>query len=249
MAAAMLRMAALSLAILALPFAAGAASRTPETFAHSDIPGVATELTSLDVYADGRPDGAPVVLFVHGGGWVGGSKSNVQQAGRFLQFFEDRGMVLVSTGTRLVFDARSPDATFREQATEASARRAIEYYRRAIEIEPNYALAHAGLSDAYRLLGAPGWEVDKPSTLLSRAKAAVERALALDPNSPEAHAVVAMIKFNYDWDLPGAEAEIKEALRLNPSFAQAHIAVAVCPPHKMSCFSMRILAKDPNGCG
>ena len=88
--------------------------------------------------------------------------------------------------------------------------------------DPNYAAAHAGIADAYRLLGAPGWEVDSPSILLSRAKAAVERALALDPGSPEAHAVVAMIKFNFDWDLAGAEREIKEALRLNPSFAQAH---------------------------
>lgn len=111
---------------------------------------------------------------------------------------------------------------FREQATEEGARKAIEYFQRTITIDPTYAAAHAAMADAYRLLGAPGWEVEAPSVLLSRAKAAAERALALDPRSPEARAVLAMIKFNFDWDLNGAEREIKEALRLNPSFAQAH---------------------------
>ena len=58
--------------------------------------------------------------------------------------------------------------------------------------------------------------------LLAKAKEAAERALSLDPRSPEARAVLAMIKMNFDWDLSGAEREIQEALRLNPSFAQAH---------------------------
>jgi TolB-like protein/DNA-binding winged helix-turn-helix (wHTH) protein/Flp pilus assembly protein TadD len=111
---------------------------------------------------------------------------------------------------------------FRGQATEEGARKAIEYYERAIAIDPNYAAAHAAMADAYRLLGAPGLEIEPPSVLLTKAKAAAERALALDPRSPEARAVLAMIKLNFDWDLPGAELEVKQALRLNPSFAQAH---------------------------
>lgn len=117
----MRRMAALC--FIAAVFSSGinAANRTPETFLHSEIPGVPAELTSLDVYADGRPEGAPVVIFVHGGGWVSGSKSNVQQAPQFLEFFEQHDLVLVSVGTRLVFDARSPTATFREQATDIAA--------------------------------------------------------------------------------------------------------------------------------
>ena len=110
----------------------------------------------------------------------------------------------------------------REQATAEAAANAIEQYERAIAIDPNYAAAHAALADAYRLLGAPGWEVDRPSVLLAKASTAAERALALDPKSPQARAVLAMIKFNYDWDLEGAAREIEEALRLNPSFAQAH---------------------------
>lgn len=98
-----------------------AASRTPETHIHSNIPGVPTELTSLDVYADGRSDGAPVVIFIHGGGWVAGNKANVQRSPTFLDFFEKLDMVLVSVGTRLVFDPRSPSTTFREQAEDIAA--------------------------------------------------------------------------------------------------------------------------------
>ena len=111
---------------------------------------------------------------------------------------------------------------FREQATEESTRKAIEYFDRAIAIDPNYAPAHAGKGDAYRLLGAPGWEVEAPEVLLKRARDSAQRALALDPSSSDAHAAMAMVYFSYDWDLVAAEREIKEAIRLNPSSSKAH---------------------------
>jgi TolB-like protein/DNA-binding winged helix-turn-helix (wHTH) protein/Tfp pilus assembly protein PilF len=111
---------------------------------------------------------------------------------------------------------------FREQATEEGARKAIEYFQRAIAIDPTYAPAHSGLADSYRLLGAPGWEVEQPADLLQKAKAGAERALALDPESSEAHAVLSMVKLDYDWDLAGSEREVLEAIRLNPSSVQAH---------------------------
>jgi TolB-like protein/DNA-binding winged helix-turn-helix (wHTH) protein/Flp pilus assembly protein TadD len=111
---------------------------------------------------------------------------------------------------------------FRDQATEASTRKAIEYFERAIALDPTYAPAHAGLGDGYRLLGAPGWEVEAPDGLLKKARAAADRALALDPASAEAHAVMAMVHFTHEWDLASAEREIKEAIRLNPSLSKAH---------------------------
>ena len=111
---------------------------------------------------------------------------------------------------------------FREQATEEGARKAIEYFQRAVALDPTYAPAHAGLADCYRLLGAPGWEVEQPADLLRKAKTGAERALALDPQSSEAHAVLSMVKLDYEWDLPGSEREILEAIRLNPSSVQAH---------------------------
>ena len=111
---------------------------------------------------------------------------------------------------------------FREQATEASTRKAIDYFERAIASDPTYAAAFAGLGDAYRLLGAPGWEVEQPEGLLKKAREASERALALDSSSSDAHAVMSMVRFTYDWDLGAAETEVKEAIRLNPSSSKAH---------------------------
>jgi TolB-like protein/DNA-binding winged helix-turn-helix (wHTH) protein len=111
---------------------------------------------------------------------------------------------------------------FREQATEEGARKAIEYFQRAIALDPTYAPAHSGLADCYRLLGAPGWEVEQPADLLRKAKAGAERALALDPQSSEAHAVLSMVKLDYEWDREGSEREVLEAIRLNPSSVQAH---------------------------
>ncbi len=89
-------------------------------------------------------------------------------------------------------------------------------------MDPSYAPAHSGLADSYRLLGAPGWEVEQPAELLRKAKAGAERALQLDAQSSEAHAVLSMVKLDYEWDLPGSEREVLEALRLNPSSVQAH---------------------------
>lgn len=111
---------------------------------------------------------------------------------------------------------------FRDQATEEGARKAIEYFERAIAADPGYAPAHAGLADCYRLLGAPGWEVEQPADLLRKAKAGAERALELDPRSSEAHAVLSMVELDYDWDRQASEREVLEAIRLNPSSVQAH---------------------------
>jgi TolB-like protein/DNA-binding winged helix-turn-helix (wHTH) protein/Tfp pilus assembly protein PilF len=110
----------------------------------------------------------------------------------------------------------------RDQATEEGARKAIEYFTRAISLAPKYAQAYVGLADAYWLLGAPGWEVEQPATLLQKAQSSAERALELDPQLAEAHGVLAMLRLSYRWDRAGAEQQIREALRLNPSSVQAH---------------------------
>jgi TolB-like protein/DNA-binding winged helix-turn-helix (wHTH) protein/Tfp pilus assembly protein PilF len=112
--------------------------------------------------------------------------------------------------------------SFRDQATEESTRKAIEYFQRAIAVDPRYARAHAGLADAYWLLGAPGWEVEQPMAVLQKAQASAERALAIDAQLAEAHAVMAMIRLSYRWDREASEREILEAIRVNPSYAQAH---------------------------
>jgi TolB-like protein/tetratricopeptide (TPR) repeat protein len=110
----------------------------------------------------------------------------------------------------------------RQQATEESAWRCVATFEDAIKIDPDFAPAHAGLADCYRLLGAPGWEAGPPRELLERARRAAERAVALDPNLAEAYAARSMVRFNSDWDLAAASRDLDHAMALNPSLARAY---------------------------
>ena len=112
---------------------------------------------------------------------------------------------------------------YREQVTEDSVRRAISHFERAIELDAGYAAAHAALADCYRLLAAPGWEVERPGDLLPRVRAGAERAIEIDPRLAEAHVVLAMLQFDHDWDIPAAERGLRQALALNPSLSRAHV--------------------------
>jgi TolB-like protein/DNA-binding winged helix-turn-helix (wHTH) protein/Tfp pilus assembly protein PilF len=126
------------------------------------------------------------------------------------------------TSSSAAYDLYLRGRAFREQATEESARKAIEYFQRSVAADPEYARAYAAIADAYWLLGAPGWEVDQPMGLLQRAQSNAERALAIDPQLADAHAVLAMIRLSYRWDRAASEQEIQEAIHLNPSSALAH---------------------------
>ncbi len=99
-------------------------------------------------------------------------------------------------------------------------RKAIEYYRQAITLDPNYALALAGLADAYRYLsdysGATAHEA------MPKAKEAALKALSLDNNLAEAHSSLCNIYSHYDYDAVGAERECKRAIELSPNNATAY---------------------------
>jgi TolB-like protein/Tfp pilus assembly protein PilF len=95
----------------------------------------------------------------------------------------------------------------------------LEYFQQAVEMDPNYALAHAGLAESYSSLGLFG--VLPPKEAYPRSKAIVMKALELDDTLAEAHASLADVKFFYDWDWEGAEREYKRAIELNPSYAIA----------------------------
>jgi len=110
----------------------------------------------------------------------------------------------------------------RYRGTPQDIKRSIEYFEQAIAKDPNYALAFAGLSNAYNQLPQP------PSSLLSsreaapKAKWAAEKAIELDDTLSEAHRALADIKVS-EWDWGAAERECKRALELNPNYALAHI--------------------------
>ena len=99
------------------------------------------------------------------------------------------------------------------------ARRALEAFERATQLDPQYALAHAATARAYVALSSQG-DISGPEGRAS-ASAAIQKALNIDDNLPEARAALADIKWNYDWDWLGAEAEYKRALDVNPSFTYA----------------------------
>jgi DNA-binding winged helix-turn-helix (wHTH) protein/TolB-like protein/Tfp pilus assembly protein PilF len=106
-----------------------------------------------------------------------------------------------------------------EKRTPEALNRAIEYFGEAIERDPNYALAHAGLADAYALLGVFHLP---PKEAFPKAREAALNALRIDGRLAEAHAALGHIKVQYEYDWAGAEKEYQRALELNPNYANAH---------------------------
>jgi TolB-like protein/DNA-binding winged helix-turn-helix (wHTH) protein len=101
----------------------------------------------------------------------------------------------------------------------ATRPKALEYYSEALELDPNYALAHARLANTYQSLAAGG--ILNPTEVLPKIKAAAQRAIELDPTLADSHHVLAELARDR-WDWPTAENEYKRALELNPNFIPAH---------------------------
>lgn len=104
--------------------------------------------------------------------------------------------------------------------TEEWIKKGIEYFQQAIDLDPNYALAYAGIAEAYGFLASStgGWA---PRDAYPKAKAAAEKALELDQELAEAHCSLGFARLLYDWDFPGARASFQRALKINPSYATA----------------------------
>jgi tetratricopeptide (TPR) repeat protein len=104
--------------------------------------------------------------------------------------------------------------------TPEDFRKAISFFQQAIEKDPNYALAYSGLADTYSLLAA--YTNEPPKELMSKAKEAALKALALDDNLAEAHASLGQIVEYYDYDFATAEKHYYRALALNPNYPTGH---------------------------
>ncbi|RJP64527.1 MAG: hypothetical protein C4532_19045 [Candidatus Abyssobacteria bacterium SURF_17] len=109
---------------------------------------------------------------------------------------------------------------FWNKMTAEGLTKAIEYFEQAIEKAPDYAPAYAGLADAY--MNLPLYSTFSPKEAYAKAMAAVSKALELDDALAEAHASLAWIKMNFEWDWEGAERECQQAIELNPGYAIAH---------------------------
>jgi serine/threonine protein kinase len=129
-----------------------------------------------------------------------------------------------------------------------SLRRAREHFERAVELDPTYALAYAGLGDAFGAMAYYG-HVPPPEGF-PRAGAAARRALELDPEVADAHVTLAIERLFWGWDRAAAEREIETAIKLNPKLALAHsvfglIAAIGCRPDEALQHAMRARELDP----
>ena len=106
--------------------------------------------------------------------------------------------------------------------TDEDVKNAIEYFKKAIEADPSYALAYVGLADSYLVLGSFGIATVAPKDAFPIAREALLRALEIDDTLAEAHASLAYCYGLYDWNWAAAEKEFKRTLDLQPSYATAH---------------------------
>jgi TolB-like protein/Tfp pilus assembly protein PilF len=107
-----------------------------------------------------------------------------------------------------------------ERRTAADLRKAVEAFEQAIALQPDYAIAHVGLADAY-ILSATYADVPA-SEAMAMARREVQTALMLDERLPEAHAWLGIILSEHDWDWAGAEQRFRRAIDLDPNFAYGH---------------------------
>jgi tetratricopeptide (TPR) repeat protein len=102
--------------------------------------------------------------------------------------------------------------------------KSISFFQQAIKLDPNFALAYASLAELYATM--PLYPYTSPREAVPQAKAAVAKALALDPELAEAHTTAGYIASGYEWNWEEAEREFKRAIELDPNLALAHYRYA-----------------------
>jgi tetratricopeptide (TPR) repeat protein len=118
-------------------------------------------------------------------------------------------------------DAYLQGRYFFNRPSDENLKKAIERFEVAVKLDPNFALAFSGLSDAYLWAGYNEGVVTAAEAR-PKAKAAAERAIQLDDTSAEAHTSLAVFKLFYEYDWAGCESEFRRAFALNPNYAFAH---------------------------
>jgi tetratricopeptide (TPR) repeat protein len=108
--------------------------------------------------------------------------------------------------------------------SEEDIQKSIELLQQATKLDPNYALAYVGIAEAYS--ARTSYPYDSPNSSNPLAKEAINKALELDPDLPEAHTVAGMIAAVYDWDWAKAEQEFKRSLEIDPNIALTHYRYA-----------------------
>lgn len=109
---------------------------------------------------------------------------------------------------------------FWNKRTDDGFKLGIAQFKQAVEKDPSYALAYAGLADSYT--GLTFYNFAAPNETMPKAKEAAMNALAIDSTLAEAHASLAHVKVNYDWELLDAEKEFRLTMELKPDYATGH---------------------------
>jgi tetratricopeptide (TPR) repeat protein len=108
--------------------------------------------------------------------------------------------------------------------TKEDLYKSIDIFNEAIRLDPNFALAWVGIAESYAVI--PSYPYASPAECVPQAKAAVAKALELDPDLAEAHTIAGVIAAVYDWDWTKAESELKRGIELGPDLAIAHYRYA-----------------------
>jgi len=152
------------------------------------------------------------------------------QRPRFIETVPRRGYRFIAAVTRSPMTGRAISPAAREALLKArhfsgkrtvqDIARTVDYFRQAIERDPDYADAWAGLAEAHVVTGIFGLRA--PDEAFPAAKAAAERALALNGASAQAHTVIADVRKFYDWDWSGAEHAYRRAIEIEPHAVLGH---------------------------
>jgi DNA-binding winged helix-turn-helix (wHTH) protein/Tfp pilus assembly protein PilF len=118
---------------------------------------------------------------------------------------------------------------FWQQLTPPTTKKAIELFTRATELDPGYALAWSGLADAWS--SGPVSADAPPQVVTPRAREAVSRAFAAEPNLAEVQTSLGFFKFWIDWDWPAAEAAFRRAIELDPGYPLGHRMLGIVLSH------------------
>lgn len=124
--------------------------------------------------------------------------------------------------------------------TVAGFNTGIDYFQKAIRADPNYAPAYAALSNLYYNLSNYNFALMQPKEAWFKAKEAGERAIQLDDTLPSAHAALALIAYQWEWDWPKAEREFKRALELDPGSSSTYEPTPASTYHWYSHFLMTV---------
>ena len=132
---------------------------------------------------------------------------------------EPKRMPTSSTDDKAAYQSYLRGRFYGNKLTENDLKQSIEYFNEAINRDPGYALAYAGLANSYLVLGA---NYLSPRETYPKAKSFAQKALELDGALAEAHYAMAATNYYYDWRFPEAETELSRTLELNPNYALAY---------------------------